>query len=313
MIARRNAVLIGRVVLLAAVMAGATPLRAQTDSTRRRDALSRAVEAVTQDSEPVPAGEGPVSKRKVREAERMKWEPVVVWRREAMIATAYSLICALILSIPVALVYRYTTAPADFDQSIAQSILILPATVAGIIIVVQGSLALAFSLAGVVTAVRFRSSLKDTNDATFIFLSVAIGVAAGARALDIAVVVTVIVCLAMLVANRKQFVMCLPRGSHPPAAAEPDNGSANDMHVFRVNVHAASAETRPAIEAVMTSLSKGFLLTDAGLDPDHPGGTRLVYGVRVKKKVDVDAFREALEAVATSHGATIEVFSGPAA
>ena len=38
----------------------------------------------------------------------------------------------------------------------------LAPTIAGILIVIQGSLALAFSLAGVATAVRFRNSLKDT-------------------------------------------------------------------------------------------------------------------------------------------------------
>jgi hypothetical protein len=41
----------------------------------------------------------------------------------------------------------------------------LAPTMAGILIVIQGSLALAFSLAGVATAVRFRNSLKNTDDA----------------------------------------------------------------------------------------------------------------------------------------------------
>jgi uncharacterized membrane protein YhiD involved in acid resistance len=225
-----------------------------------------------------------------------------------MIATLFALISALVLSIPVALVYRYTTAPGDFDSAIAQSILILPATVAGIIIVVQGSLALAFSLAGVVTAVRFRSSLKDTNDATFIFLAVAIGVAAGARALDIALVVTVVVCLAMLVANRKQFVLCLPHGH---AAAAPPAEEGNDSHVARVIVHKATDDTRHAVEAVLTTQAKSFILSDTA--PDPAGGMRLVYATRVRKKIDLDTFRASLEVAVTPSGATVEVLPGPAA
>jgi uncharacterized membrane protein YhiD involved in acid resistance len=296
-------------VILMVVLAASTPAsgRAQSESTSAADVVGR----LTQDSESQRATDEPnLSKRRIRTAEPPRWEPLLVWRRDAMVATLFALIAALVLSIPVALVYRYTSAPGDFDPSIAQSILILPATVAGIIIVVQGSLALAFSLAGVVTAVRFRSSLKDTNDATFIFLAVAIGVAAGARALDIAVVVTAVVCLAMLVANRKQFVLCLPHGhSAPPPHADDESG--NDAHVCRVIVHQSTDDARRAVEGVLTTQAKSFILSDA--TPDTTGGERLVYAARVRKKVDIGSFRASLDAVAKPSGATVEVLPGPAA
>jgi len=298
-----------RVALVVVLLAAGTPVwgRAQSTSTSAADVVGR----LTQDTEPPEATEGQnLSKRKIRAAEPPKWEPLIVWRRDAMVATLFALISALVLSIPVALVYRYTTAPGDFDPAIAQSILILPATVAGIIIVVQGSLALAFSLAGVVTAVRFRSSLKDTNDATFIFLAVAIGVAAGARALDIALVVTVVVCLAMLVANRKQFVLCLPHGGSAAAPAEEEAGG-NDSHVCRVIVHKATDDTRHAVETVLTTQAKSFILSDTA--PDPVGGTRLMYATRVRKKIDLDTFRASLEVAVTPSGATVEVLPGPAA
>ena len=53
-------------------------------------------------------------------------------------------------------------------------------------IVVQSSLALAFSLAGIVAGVRFRSTLDDTRDAVYIFLAIGTASAAGAQALGIA-------------------------------------------------------------------------------------------------------------------------------
>ena len=58
----------------------------------------------------------------------------------------------------------------DYDQSLVDTIIILPIVVTSIIIIVQNSLALAFSIAGIAAAVRFRNSLKSSGDALFILL-----------------------------------------------------------------------------------------------------------------------------------------------
>ena len=60
----------------------------------------------------------------------------------------------------------------EYDQSLVNTIIVLPMVVTGIVIIVQNSLALAFSLAGIAGAVRFRNSLKSSGDALFILLSV---------------------------------------------------------------------------------------------------------------------------------------------
>jgi hypothetical protein len=62
--------------------------------------------------------------------------------------------------------------------------------VAGVILIVRDSLALAFSLAGVVAAVRFRTSLADARDVVFIFLAIAVGFAAGTQVLSVAAIVS---------------------------------------------------------------------------------------------------------------------------
>jgi hypothetical protein len=96
-------------------------------------------------------------------------------------------LAALALSLPVAWVYTFTRR-FRFDPALVQSILILPMVVAAIVVIVKNSIALAFSLAGIVGGVRFRNTLKDPQDAVFIFLSLAIGLAAGVRASDVALV-----------------------------------------------------------------------------------------------------------------------------
>src|SRR6202007_2628331 len=60
-----------------------------------------------------------------------------------------------------------------------------------IVFIVQHSLALAFSLAGIVAGVQFRRALQDTFDALFILVAIGAGIAAGAHALEIAAVLTI--------------------------------------------------------------------------------------------------------------------------
>ncbi len=97
---------------------------------------------------------------------------------------------ALLLMIPVSWVYMGTRLRDGYDGSVAQVILILPIAVAGIVVVVQNSIALAFSLAGIVAIIRFRTTLKDTADALFLFAAVGVGLSAGIGALLVAVVIS---------------------------------------------------------------------------------------------------------------------------
>jgi len=105
---------------------------------------------------------------------------------------------ALGVSLPVAWVYTYTRR-LRYDPSLVQSVIVLPVVVAGIVIIVKNSVALAFSLAGIVAAVRFRNTLKDPKDAVYIFLALGIGIAAGVRALDIALVLSMLFNAVILV------------------------------------------------------------------------------------------------------------------
>ncbi len=108
------------------------------------------------------------------------------------VGTVAALLGALALMIPVVWVYLITKQLRGYDESVVQAMLILPIAVAGIVIIVQFSIALAFSLAGIVAAVRFRTTLQDTKDAVYVFLAIGVGLAAGAHALGVAGILTVI-------------------------------------------------------------------------------------------------------------------------
>ncbi|MFT5571119.1 MAG: hypothetical protein ACI9FR_000027 [Cryomorphaceae bacterium] len=102
----------------------------------------------------------------------------------------YAMLGCLLLMLPVSWVHRAINVDGDHDHSLDETTLVLPTVVAGIVMVVQHSLALAFSLAGIVAGVQFRRALSDTFDTLFIFVAIAVGIAGGIHALDIAAVIT---------------------------------------------------------------------------------------------------------------------------
>jgi uncharacterized protein DUF4956 len=120
--------------------------------------------------------------------------------------------------------------------------LTLPVVVTAILFVVQNSIALAFSLAGIVAAVRFRNNLKDSRDAVYIFAAVGLGFAAGVGTLAIAALLSISFCVLELLLWKLDLtadhehafgLLCLPakawagRGGPPDLPASiPANGDA---------------------------------------------------------------------------------------
>ena len=98
---------------------------------------------------------------------------------------------ALLTIIPVSWTYMAVRKRDEYDQSLVETIIVLPIAVTSIVIIVNNSVALAFSLAGIVAGVRFRNTLKSSGDALYIFLAIGVGLSAGVGAMEIAVVMSV--------------------------------------------------------------------------------------------------------------------------
>ena len=116
------------------------------------------------------------------------------------ITTIMILIGALVLMLPVTWVYMSARpSGGQHNQNVVQTLIFLPLVVAGIVFIVQNSLALAFSLAGVVGAVRFRTTLRDSRDLVYIFLSIVVGFSAGVQSLAVGAVVSIIFNFVLLI------------------------------------------------------------------------------------------------------------------
>ena len=124
---------------------------------------------------------------------------------ESLLFTLFAVSGCLVLLVPVVWIYIITRQRQGYDESVVHTVVILPVAVTALVIVVQDSVALAFSLAGIVAAVRFRNTLKDTKDAVYIFLAIGTALAAGVQALGIAAVSTAFFNYLVLVMWRFQF------------------------------------------------------------------------------------------------------------
>lgn len=111
----------------------------------------------------------------------------------------------LALMLPVSWVFMSARRAPHFDQSIVQTLLILPLVVAGVVMVVQTSLALAFSLGGIVAGLRIRTTIRDVRDIVYLFLGITVGLCAGVHALVVATVVSVTFNLVVLMVWRYDF------------------------------------------------------------------------------------------------------------
>src|SRR5215218_10285905 len=110
---------------------------------------------------------------------------------ESLFWLVVAMLGAVLAALPVSWVYMAVRSGEEYDQSLVNTIIVLPMVVTGVVIIVQNSLALAFALAGIAGAVRFRNSLKSSGDALFILISVAIGLSAGIGAVELAAVISI--------------------------------------------------------------------------------------------------------------------------
>lgn len=117
-----------------------------------------------------------------------------------------TLVGTWLLVLPVSWVHKGIHRSGIHDHSLDETTLILPGVVAAIVLIVQHSLALAFSLAGIVAGVQFRRALQDTFDALFILVAIGTGIAAGVAALEVAAILTVFFSYATL------YVSCFGDG-----------------------------------------------------------------------------------------------------
>lgn len=109
---------------------------------------------------------------------------------------------ALILGSIIAVTYRKTQDEEFYQRSLAVTLFMLPVILSAIILFVGSSIARAFSLAGTLSIIRFRSNPGDAKDIGFIFFDIAAGLACGVGLYGYGALFTAVLCIALLVIEK---------------------------------------------------------------------------------------------------------------
>ena len=86
---------------------------------------------------------------------------------------------AVILGIDLYFVYRIITNGNFYNRSFNKSLAALPLITSEIMLAMQSNLVISLGMAGALSIVRFRTTIKDALDLTFLFWSSSIGITTG--------------------------------------------------------------------------------------------------------------------------------------
>jgi uncharacterized membrane protein YhiD involved in acid resistance len=189
---------------------------------------------------------------------------------------ASAIACGLV----VAWIYRATRGMNRMAASFPGTLVMLCVLIALVTQVIGGNVALAFSLVGALSIVRFRTVVQDTKDTAFVIFAVVVGMAIGAGQLPVALSGTAAVgMVAWIFRDRndqrnghhhRQFDVCVRMD--PDMAAEP-------------KVQAAMARHDPAVACTATRTTK------------KRTAVRAVYGVRLPEGVSPSVVAAELAAI----------------
>ena len=205
-----------------------------------------------------------------------------------------ALVLAFGVTLPITWVYRWTRPRKKYNQSFAHTLLVIPIAIALVVFLVKGSLALAFSLAGIVAAIRFRTSLDEPMDSVYMLMAIGIGLAAGTQLTTVAYLASLIFVVISLGVWKSNF------GAQPAvisgwkidrseklgdASRERDNATENpynaQIEVYTTNVDSAQKATTLSLE----SNTKRWQVTNVIKNAD--GTAIVVFDVRLKKSVSL--------------------------
>lgn len=210
-------------------------------------------------------------------------------------------VTALLLAVPISWTYMFTKQKKGYQQATVQSLILLPVVVALVAAVVQNSVALAFSLAGVVAAVRFRVTLDDSKDAVFVFAVMAMGLASGVS-LEIASVLSVLFVSVTLVLWYTDYARTPPslEGERAQKHMERALAIANrtSQFVARLDKEILDSMAPAQLEALQSRLDK----RRSKIEKKSKGGDEEEEGPRFEGRLNIkvsdpDAAQSAVEGV----------------
>ena len=119
--------------------------------------------------------------------------------------TLIILATSIVLGLAISVVYMLTHKKKGYNASFPTTLIMLPVIISIIILLVGNNVARAFSLAGAFSIIRFRSAPGDPKDISYVFFTLAVGLACGMGYISYAAIFTVVLGLVMIVLDIVKF------------------------------------------------------------------------------------------------------------
>jgi len=231
---------------------------------------------------------------------------------EKSVPILFSLVAALLVALPIVWVYRWTRPRKRYSQAFAHTLLVVPIAITLVVFLVKGSLALAFSLAGIVAAVRFRTTLDEPMDAVYLFIVIGTGLAAGVQLLFVALIASIVFNAVALTVWRMNF------GSQPAllngwrlAEAGPEGQLLGVSAIVRPDAPGGAEESgdpfnaRLRLHATQLEAAQHFVIPFlearvkkwqvAEITHQEDGTSIIEFDLRIKRSADLAAFIRGIE------------------
>ncbi|WP_027701187.1 DUF4956 domain-containing protein [Metaclostridioides mangenotii] len=115
------------------------------------------------------------------------------------------ILASIFLGLVISFVYIKTNKKNGYNSGFSTTLVMLPVIISIIILLVGNNVARAFSLAGAFSIIRFRSEPGDPKDISYIFFTLAVGLACGMGYIGYAVIFTIILCALMFILDLAKF------------------------------------------------------------------------------------------------------------
>ena len=118
-------------------------------------------------------------------------------------SSVVTMLTALLFGCAIAFTYSKTQQESLYQRSLAVTLFMLPVILSVIILFVGSNIARAFSLAGTLSIIRFRSTPGDAKDIGYIFFDIAAGLACGVGLYGYGALFVLILCAVMFIVEKK--------------------------------------------------------------------------------------------------------------
>tara|TARA_B100000900_G_C20594354_1_gene722800 strand:- start:2683 stop:3366 length:684 start_codon:yes stop_codon:yes gene_type:complete len=126
----------------------------------------------------------------------------LIFSNFSLINFSFNLLIAIFFSLLIGYTYTKYGRNISNRKEFASNFTLLTVTTMFIITIVKSSLALSLGLVGALSIVRFRAAIKDPEELTYLFFSIAIGLGLGANQLSATIITSLVTFIFIFIRDK---------------------------------------------------------------------------------------------------------------